>query len=172
MPRLTEASSTRSRMVEHAKGRERGWTSWCIADEMRARQPTRCARLALAQAAYGELMVKVYRSSTGRLLEWPDLGPMFDCESCYTPSATDCLTPQTSSVRPTRFRASSQADDVAPQAASRDVSRGAIITQKLAFTVSRENDGVICNGVPELDAESIKHVSKTIGRPCWAVGWV
>ncbi|ORY26782.1 hypothetical protein BCR39DRAFT_540197 [Naematelia encephala] len=84
-------------------------------------------------------VAKALRSSTGRLLRWPDLPDMYDYE--YT-----------------------------PQYFSRKHGPGGVVVQKLVFTVSRNTDGIICNGLPEMDGASLARVADLIQVPCFGVG--
>ena len=67
------------------------------------------------------------------------------------------------------------ADDIrnsASQAKSRPPTTGTITVDHLTFKTSRNTDGILCNGLAEIDGKSLKHAQEVLRVPVYGVGYI
>ncbi|KAK4684606.1 hypothetical protein P7C73_g5563, partial [Tremellales sp. Uapishka_1] len=106
-----------------------------------------------------EAAFEAYRNVQNRLLEWTDLPPMYDYE--YSKFADISFSPSRADGK--------DSPNPGPMADTRVITPGSVVVQKLVFTVSRHTDGIICNGVPEIDGASLRRIEQMLTVPCYGV---
>ncbi|KAK4685322.1 hypothetical protein P7C73_g4827, partial [Tremellales sp. Uapishka_1] len=93
-----------------------------------------------------------YRNVHNKLIEMPDLPPMYDSLPATFPRLMMSL------------------DGTAPQSGSQTTDKAMIPFMKMAYDGSRANDGILILATPELDGAAINAMSKSYGCPVFGIG--